>query len=564
MYRPVAVLIGLVLCIVLVRRIKLSDRQIGHLDVLERLLASRVTPIILGVANALLVWWWVGWARNPLPVIQDEAAYLLQAELFARGRWTGAAPPLPEFFAQMYVFTEPVLASKYPPGLSLLLTPFVAIRFAALGPMTFAAATGALIFVLARRIAGGPVALLTWLLWSSGSALLRYQGSFLSQTATVALWLGALYLLLEYRTHHRAWALVSLGACLGTLAITRPVTAAALAIPVGVVVLRDVWRRRSWRPLVLAGLVGAAIVAILPVQNRMTTGDWRLSPLVAYSTKYTPFDFPGFGYTATQQLAPLPPDLDSLRTYLTEARRRHTLPALPATLRSRAWYATLDLFSGWRSAFVLFALLGAFAMPAAGRFGLATSLGLLLAYAFHAHWPFWTVYYFEAYPAIVFASAVGLWALAERVIRSSRRPVWEQLPSGPITDTRVRAAMVALCAVVLIPATIILPRYRAAWQRGITFQRRFATALWVVQRESAQSIVFVDYGRDHDVHSSLVWNVPDFATAKTWIAYDRGPDDVRLMRLAPNRRAYIFQADKGRLIRLPPLAELEKVALQGK
>jgi hypothetical protein len=106
---------------------------------------------------------------------------------------------------------------------------------------------------------------------------------------------------------------------------------------------------------------------------------------------------------------------------------------------------------------------------------------------------------------------------------------------------------------------IVLPRYRAAWQRTTVYQRRFTTALEVVRRESPRSIVFVDYGRNHDVHSSLVWNVPDLAAAPTWIAHERGPDDLRLMRLAPDRQAYVFRADKGELTRLPPLADLEKI-----
>ena len=557
MVLPLIVLVGLVSCIALAQHIEVSSRELARLDRLEHILASRTTPIVLAVINALLVWWWVGWYRNPAPMVQDEAAYLLQAALFARGRWVGEAPLLPEFFAQMHVLTEPVLASKYPPGLSLLLAPFVAISFAVLGPMVFAAITGALTFVLARRVAGGLVALLTWILWSSGSALLRYQGSFLSQTVTVALWLGTFYFVLEYRAHQRTRTLVAIAVCVGMLAITRPVTAVALAIPVGVIVVRDVWHTRAWRSFFLATVVGAAIVSLLPLQNRMTTGDWRLSPLVMYSTKYAPFDFPGFGYMATRDLAPLPPDLDSLRTFLTEARRQHTVPALPATLRSRAWYATLDIFTGWRAPLLLFALLGVLTMPTAGLVALVASIGLLLTYVFHAHWAHWTAYYFEGYPAIVFASAVGLWAFAESVIR--RRPVWRRFEPGFRSDVRVRAATVALCAFILIPATIVLPRYRAAWQRTVTYQRRFTTALSLIERESARSIVFVDYGPNHDVHSSLVWNVADLATAKTWIAYERGADDLRLMRLVPDRRAYIFHADEGRLTRLPSLTELEKI-----
>ena len=557
MVLPLIVLAGLVSCIALARRNNVSGYELTQLDRLDHILRSRATPLALGLVNALLVWWWVGWQRNPAPTVQDEASYLLQAALFAQGRWTGSAPPLPEFFAQMHVLTEPVLASKYPPGLPLLLTPFVAIGFAALGPMVFAAITGALIFVLARRVAGGLVAVLTWILWSSGSALLRYQGSFLSQTATVALWLGTLYLVLEYHAHRRQWTLIAMGGCVGLLAITRPVTAAALTISVSLIVTRDVWRARAWRPFLLATVLATAIVAMLPLQNWMTTGDWRRSPLVVYSTRYTPFDFPGFGYTDAKDLAPLPPDLDSLRAFLTEARRQHTLPALPATLRSRAWYATLDIFTGWRAPLLLFALLGALTMPPAGLLALAASFGLLLTYAFHAHWAHWTAYYFEGYPAIMFASAVGLRTFAEWVI--GRGPLWRRLEVGSVSELRVRVAMVALCTFVLIPATIVLPRYRAAWQRTTTYQRRFTTALSLIERESARSIVFVDYGAKHDVHSSLVWNVPDLATAKAWIAYERGPDDLRLMRVAPERRAYIFRAEEGRLTRLPPLAELEKI-----
>jgi hypothetical protein len=564
MILPLVVLVGVVCCIALARRNEVSDRELERLDRLEQVLASRATPIALGVINALLVWWWVGWYRNPAPMVQDEAAYLLQAALYAHGRWTGMTPSLPEFFVQMHVLTEPVLASKYPPGFPLLLAPFVAIGFSALGLMIFAAITGGLIFVLARRVAGGAVAVLTWILWSSGSAILRYQASFLSQAATLWLWLAMLYLVLEYRAHHRPWALVSMGACVAVLAITRPVTAVALAIPVGIIVTREVWRARAWQPFVLAALTATAIIAILPLQNRMTTGDWRRSPLVVYSEKYTPFDFPGFGYTPTRAVAPLPPDLDSLRNFLTDARRQHTLPALPATLRSRVWYVTLDMFTGWRAPFLLFALIGMIAMPAAGFFALTASLVLLLTYAFHAHWPHWTAYYVEGYPAIVFASAIGLWAFAELMI--GRRPVGTRVRlRNRGGDLRVRAAVFALCAFVLVPATVVLPRYRAAWQRTTMYQRRFMTALSLIERESARSIVFIDYGHNHDVHSSLVWNVPDLATAKTWIAHERGPDDLRLMRLAPDRRAYIFRADEGRLTRLPPLGELEKiVAIRGK
>jgi len=555
---PLAVLTGVVLvCVILGRRREISARELNRLDRLNDLLDTRTTPVVLGIANALVVWWWMGWYPDPAPVIQDEAAYLLQAEIFARGRWTEAARPLPEFFAQMHVFTTPFLAAKYPPGTSLFLTPFVWLGFTALAPMVLAAATGALIFLLARRITNAPVALLAWLFWSTGSAVLRYQGSFLSQTLTTPLWLATLYFLLEYRARRGTWHIISLAACLAMMAITRPVTALALAVPVGAVVVRDVWRARAWKPFTVATIVGTAVVSLLPLQNRHTTGDWRLSPLVAYSRTYAPFDLPGFGYDSTQPVAALPPDLHATRAYLTEARRRHTLHALPATLGERARFALLDIFGGWRAPLALFAILGVLAMPLPGLFAVGASVALLVAYAFHAHWADWPVYYLEGYPALAFASAIGLWAFAAWT--TQRRLPGRRFHAEQISDPRVRAAIAALCALLILSTSIALPHHRAGWQHNISYQRRLITALSIIEDVSPRSIVFINYGREHQPDVSLVWNTPDLESAKTWLAYDRGPDNIRLMRLAPERRAFIFSADEARITPLPPLAHLEKI-----
>jgi hypothetical protein len=347
------------------------------------------------------------------------------------------------------------------------------------------------------------------------------------------------------------------------LAITRPVTAVALTIPVGVVVAQTIWRTRAWRSLGLTVFAGTAFVTILPIQNRLTTGDWRLSPLVAYSRKYTPFDFPGFGYTATREPAHLPLDLEMVRDFLTEARRQHTVPDLPTTLWVRVKYVIRDLFGGWRASLLLGALVGAFMLPSAGVFALATSVGLFLAHIFHAHWPQWTVYYFEGYPAILFASAVGLSVLAGWAARG--RITWECVDRRRIISPQVRASLAAMCALLLLASSVILPQRRTLWQQETAYQRDFKAALAAVERDAARSIVFVDYGRTHDVHASLIWNVADRTTAQTWIAYHRGMDNLRLMRLAPDRQAYVFRADERRLLKLPPVAEIERaVTLRGK
>jgi hypothetical protein len=373
----------------------------------------------------------------------------------------------------------------------------------------------------------------------------------------VVLWLAALYLLLRYRAEQRQWVLIALAAVVGWCAITRPVTAVALGLPVAVVIVRDVWRTRAWRSLMLAALTGGVIVAILPVQNRMTTGDWRLSPLVKYSREYLPSDFPGFGLDPSQRVAPLPPDLEQTRQELFDVRRQHTADALPVTLMHRGLRSLTIVTATWRAGLLALVLIGVIVLPPAGRFVVAMSMGLLLAYSLHSHRAQWSQYYLEAAPAYALALAAGVWAVASRVIRG-----WGAIRGKEPWDTsepRVAVATVLTAFALATIGAVRMPMTMSAFHEQRAYQRRFAQVLKHVARESPKAIVFVHYGQTHNPHFSLVRNVPNLTNAGTWIAYDRGRDDLRLMRLAPERRGYIYHADEGRLTRLPPLAELERV-----
>ena len=67
-------------------------------------------------------------------VVHDERAYLLQAEIFARGHWTAPSPPLAAFFEQMHVFIEPAVFAKYPPAHALTLVPGIWLGLPGLMP----------------------------------------------------------------------------------------------------------------------------------------------------------------------------------------------------------------------------------------------------------------------------------------------------------------------------------------------------------------------------------------------------------------------------------------------
>ncbi|MGH9366585.1 MAG: hypothetical protein ACRD3M_02785, partial [Thermoanaerobaculia bacterium] len=66
-----------------------------------------------------------------------------------------------------------------------------------------------------------------------------------------------------------------------------------------------------------------------------------------------------------------------------------------------------------------------------------------------------------------------------------------------------------------------------------------------------RALVFVRYTPLHNEHLSLIANDPDLDRAKAWIVRDRGADNARLMRLAPDRAAYLYDEATHDLTRLP-------------
>lgn len=200
---------------------------------------SRWIVVAVGVATVAIVWWTWGWLR-PLPVVHDEFAYVLQAQIFASGRWTAPSPPMPEFFEQAHVLLVPRLAAKYPPGHSMLLAIGAVVGFLPLIPLLLAGVTGALLFVAARRVSTGAVALLTWIIWLSSPMVQRFAPGFYSESTTAACWLGGWLALMEWRAGRGGRWLIVLALLIGLGAITRPLTMLVYAIPVGVVVRKSV------------------------------------------------------------------------------------------------------------------------------------------------------------------------------------------------------------------------------------------------------------------------------------------------------------------------------------
>ena len=502
-------------------------------------LTGRAAPWAAGLLASLAVLAVWGSFRA-VPVMHDEWAYWLQAGQYARLKWHDATPPIPEFFEQLYVLVTPVFAAKYPPGHALAIAPGFAIGLPALGPLLLSGVTAALVFVLARRVAGAWTAALTWLLWLGTFGNLRFRATYFSEITTSFCWLAAWWALLEWRTTRRRRWMIAMGLACGWGAITRPATMFVFAIPLGVVVMRDVVTGRRWRDLAAGVTAGLAVLAILPVWSLGTIGEARRSPLAAYTAQYLPFDTPGFSLAATPPERALPPEMERVRGFLHNIKAAQVERPKFETAFDRVMTVLRDAFAGWRLPFAAAFVVGLFTLGAAGWFALGTSALLFASYLAQAHTSDWSIYYLETFPVIAFTAAAGVRAFGERL--AARGVV---LPSA--VPPRALLLVLAAAAGLLLDRDVVAAR--GVLDRIAAKPRAFQAAVRDLPRKP--DIVFVRYAERRSMHISLVANAGVLNGAPTWVVHDRGPDNARLMAVAPGRAAWLFDEAAGEFRELP-------------
>lgn len=495
-------------------------------------LGSRWAPWAFGAVAAACVY--VTWGSlRAWPVLHDEWAYWTQAGQYAALHWAEPSPPLPAFFEQLYVLVVPVFAAKYWPGHALTIAAGFAMGLPALVPLLLTGVAGALVFALARRVAGAGVAVTTFVLWVSTFGNLRFRASYFSELTTSAAWLAAWWALLSWRETRRPAWMAALAACIGWGAISRPPTMFVFAIPVGLLVLRDVARARAWRQLAFGVAVGTAVLGILPVWSARTTGDWRTTPLALYTRQYLPFDVPGYAVRDTPPERSLPPEMQRVREFLRDIKAEQATAPAWRTFAERAGFLLRDAFAGWRLPLVIAFAVGLAVAGPAGWFAIASGVLLVLAYVTQAHTRDWTVYYLEAFPAVAFVTALGL----RRMTASLR----ERLAAGPGGPRRLAAACLTIVAAALVARDAVVARGVLARVASRTVAFRAAVA----RLPRTPNIVFVRYAEGRNMHLSLVANDGVLDRATSWIVHDRGAEDLQLMAAAPDRTPYVFDEASG-------------------
>ena len=369
---------------------------------------SRFDKLALAVsALAIAAAFWVSQSIfEAVPHLEDEMAYLWQARLYAEGSLAIPSPPQPKSMLVPFVVDyRGARFSKYPPGWATILS--LGVRAHAEGWVNpLLAGLGIwLMYLLGKKVFDARVGLLAASLAALSPFFLLNAGSLLSHPWALVLSEGFALAWLDsfdetessppLRASLSPWVA---GLSLGTLALTRPLTAVGVAIPFflhGCVLLAR-GNAKIRKRVVGIGLLAAATGGILFLWQYALTGEFFKNPY----TLWWAYDKVGFGEGVGRKPG------------------GHSLYWARVNLRADLRVGWRDLF-GWGRVSWLFLPFGVWAArrkPAAWILG---GVAPALVFVYLAYWIgarlFGPRYYFEGLYSLTIFTAAGIFWLRERL-----------------------------------------------------------------------------------------------------------------------------------------------------
>jgi 4-amino-4-deoxy-L-arabinose transferase-like glycosyltransferase len=467
-----------------------------------------------------------------IPHVEDEAAYLFQAQVFALGRLSVPTPPYPSAYWSPFVLDyQGQRFGKYPPGYPLLLSLGVGLGApwivnALLGSLSLwlIAQLGREIYSPAAGLMAAGLGLTCPVFLAESSMLLSHATSLFF--ATLFLWAFARVLRDPAGVSRRYAALAGLG--MGYVMITRPFDAVGLGLPLALYGLFRV--ARGNRTLLRHGLIIAGLVILfsllLPLYSYLLTGS-----LVNPYRLLWPYDRPGFG-----------PDIGLEGHTLADGLRyaRYNLRTV-----ATGWL-------GWPGYWNIVFLFVPFLFRPRGRWNylLLISFGSIVAlhvtyWHYGGHDAGFPRYYYTGLPALLLLSARGLEVLAASLSRILAQ-VAKTSNAGPLL---VRPPLyLALTALVLYNGFVFLPEKLNAFRgkTGIT------AAPLEVAREAGvtDALIFVrNYEHWYDFAVFFSANSPTLDSEIVYAIYHT-PEHARSVRgLYPDRQCYV--QDRSQLLLCP-------------
>jgi 4-amino-4-deoxy-L-arabinose transferase-like glycosyltransferase len=221
-----------------------------------------------------------------MPYVPDSIAYVFQAKILASGHMSVDPPPVPAAFQffdpSPIVVTGDHWAAQYPFGHPAMLALGELAGAPWLVPPLLAGASVLMLAAAGRRLYDGRVALIAAVLLATSPFFIMQATNLMSHNTALFFLAGALLCMTIADRRPVVYGLAA-GLLFGLFMNTRPLTAAALAVPFGLWLL---WRlvpregRARWALHVAAFVAGGALMlGGYALYNYGTTGD-------AFSTGY--------------------------------------------------------------------------------------------------------------------------------------------------------------------------------------------------------------------------------------------------------------------------------------
>jgi 4-amino-4-deoxy-L-arabinose transferase-like glycosyltransferase len=372
----------------------------------HRLRADRLA-LALSALAVLVTFWVTERIFEGIPHIEDEIAYVWQAQAIAAGHLTLPSPADPDSFLVPFVVDYGGQRfGKYPLGWPALLAVGVKLGLRALVNPLLAGLGVWLTYRLGKKLFGETVALLAALLTLTSPFFLMNSGSLLSHPFGLVLsaafclaWLDAFAGTATGPDAPRIRALAAwtAGLTLGALALTRPLTAVAVGLPFAVHGLYLLARGdgQTRRRVLGVGLLAVALGSLNFLWQYAVTGDPLLNPYTLW-WEYDKIGFgPGIGRAENGH---------NLR--IAWINTRHSL---------RSGYADLFGWGPFSWIFLPFGLL-AVLLRRNGRALLVSAVIPSLVAVYLAYWVgawlFGPRYYYEGLASLALLSAAGIAWLA--------------------------------------------------------------------------------------------------------------------------------------------------------
>lgn len=369
--------------------------------------------------------------------IEDEMAYLWQAQVIARNQLSLPSPEQPKSFLVPFVIDyNGQRFGKYPLGWPVVLSFGVRLGIHYLINPLLAGIGLWLTYRLGKQVMSETVGLIAAGLTLSSPFFLMNSGSLLSHPLGLVLSAGFALAWIDAFTgsnsRSRWLATITSAAALGLLVLTRPLTAAAVAIPFALHGLYRLWRgdADTRKKLIVFGIIVLAFTSLHFLWQYAVTGDALKNPYTLW------WDYDKIGFGPGHGHSPEGHTLDKARI-----NTRFSLRA--------GWH---DLF-GWAGYSWLFLPAGILAIRKNKRAWLLASVFISLVLIYIIYWIgsalFGPRYYYEGLYSLTLVSAAGICFLAG----------WPLTANEPFPNyrdwRRIRALGVTVLISLLIAANLL-------------------------------------------------------------------------------------------------------------